>query len=360
MSLDWTQFVTAGGGVADQALPAIRFDHLRRMTSSVGLWEHARYSIPRVEHGYCTDDNARALMLISRQQDMSPELTDLARIYMAFLQDAVSLHGGFRNRRLADGSWADDRGSDDSQGRAIWALGSVIRFGSEAWMREAAFELFERQRFNSASPRANAIAVLGTADVLAVEPTNARARRAVEEWAAHLRVGDDGRWPWPESRLAYANARIPEGLLAAGEALDSDQVMKQGFGLLDWLISVETRGAHFSFTPEGGWALGEPRPGFDQQPVEAAAMADACSRAWSLTGEPRWREAVMRAAGWLIGANDHGAVLYDAETGGCYDGLTPRGQSESRSRVDTGRSEHPPASRPGVVRIDPTWWRRMS
>lgn len=192
-------------------------------------------------------------------------------------------------------------------------------------MREAAFELFENQRFNSPSPRANAMAVLGAADVLAVEPANAPARRAIEGWAAHLRVGADRHWPWPESRLAYANARIPEGLLAAGEALESERITRAGLRLLDWLVSVETRGDHFSFTPVGGWAPGEPRPGFDQQPIETAALAEACGRAWRLTGELRWRDGILRAAGWLMGANDVGAVLYDSETGGCYDGLTPGG-----------------------------------
>ncbi|MBK5266804.1 MAG: glycosyltransferase [Acidimicrobiia bacterium] len=274
-------------------------------------------------------------MLISQQQDMTSELAVLARINMAFLQDAVSPHGGFRNRRRADGSWADNGGPNDSQGRAIRAPGSVIRFRSEAWMHEAAFEMFEKQCFISASPRANASAVLGAADVLAMEPTNARARGAMEEWAAHLRVGDDRRWPWPESRLAYANTTTPEGLLAAGEALDSDQVMKQGFRLLDWLISVETREAHFSFTTVGGWALGEPRPGFDQQPVEAAAMADACSRAWSLTGEPRWREAVMRAAGWLIGAKTMEPFSMTPRPAGTMTGRPPSGVNLNRGAEST-------------------------
>ncbi len=134
---------------------------------------------------------------------------------------------------------------------------------------------------------------------------------------------DDALWPWPEDRLAYDNARIPEALLAAGALLPNDGLFAAGLRLLEWLVTMETHDGHFSFTPVGGWAPGEPRPGFDQQPVEAAAMADACGRAWSLTGDRRWKDGVEAVARWLVGANDTGAVLYDPQTGGCGDGLGP-------------------------------------
>ena len=305
-------------------LPRPRFDHLRRMTDHRGLWEHARFTTPRTEHGYCTDDNARALIVMSRQPDPSARLVELAGVYLTFLQDAQLSKGGFHNRRSSDGTWADEVGSDDSQGRALWALGSVARHGPTSWMRKAGLDMFDKQRyFRSSSPRANAFAVLGASEVLASSPGHRHARHILEQCVGHLHVGDGFVWPWPEERLAYDNARIPEALLAAGALLPNDGLVDAGLRLLEWLVAVETLDGHFSFTPTGGWAHGEPRPGFDQQPVEATAMADACSRAWLLTGDGRWKDRVERAAGWFLGANDTGAALYDPQTGGGADGLGP-------------------------------------
>ena len=293
------------------------------MTDQLGLWEHALYTTPRTEHGFCTDDNARALIVACRQPDPSPELVNLAGIYLTFLQDAQLSDGGFHNRRKLDGSWADQVGSDDSQGRALWALGEVARRGPEPWMREAGLDLFDKQRnFESPFLRANAFAVLGAAEVLYASPDHHNARHILERCVGHLLVRDDDRWPWPEERLAYDNARIPEALMAAGALLANDGLIDAGLRLLEWLVERETLDGHFSFTPVGGWEPGEPRPGFDQQPVEAAAMADACFRAWSLTSDSNWKDRVVRAARWFVGANDAGLVLYDPQTGGCGDGLS--------------------------------------
>ena len=315
-----------GRSMADP-LPTPCFDHLRRMTDHRGLWEHALYTTPRTEHGYCTDDNARALIVISRVSDLFPDLVELAEIYLAFLQHAQLSNGGFHNRRSSDGSWSTEVGSDDSQGRALWALGSVARNGPAPWMREAGLDMFDKhQEFHSLYPRANAFAVLGASEVLLSLPDHRPARRILEQCLGHLLVpDDDALWPWPEERLAYDNARIPEALLAAGALLPNDGLVDAGLRLLEWLVATEMPNGHFSFTPVGGWAPGEPRPGFDQQPVEAAAMADACSRAWTLTGDRRWKDRVERAARWFVGANDAGVALYDPQTGGCGDGLTPEG-----------------------------------
>jgi hypothetical protein len=306
------------------------------MTDHVGLWEHAKYTTPRPEHGYCTDDNARALIVVSRQPKLSAELIGLGRIYFRFVEEAALPQGGFHNRRRANDTWGDDVGSDDSQGRAIWGLGSAARLGPEAWMRRAALDLFDRQEeFSPPSPRANAFAMLGASEVLTGDPEHVPARKALTQWALHLQVTDDPAWPWPERRLAYDNARIPEALMAAGSALGYDHLIEDGLRLLEWLVAMETRDDHFSFAPAGGWAQGEPRPGFDQQPVEAAAMADACSRAWLLTGDGKWRDGVLRAARWLIEDNDGNAVLYDFETGGCCDGLTPNGPNLNQGAEST-------------------------
>jgi len=317
-------------------LPRPRFDHLQRMTDHRGLWEHALYTTPRIEHGYCTDDNARALIVICRQPDPSPDLVELAAVYLAFIREAQLPDGSFINRRHSTGSWTEGAGSDDSQGRALWAAGTAARQAPEAWMREAALDIFDKsQAFRSPFPRTHAFAMLGASEVLAAWPDHPHARRVLEQGVGHLVVHDRVDWPWPEERLAYDNARIPEALIAAGSALSNDRLIEDGLRLLEWLVAAETHDGHFSFAPVGGWAPDEPRPGFDQQPVEATAMADACARAWAVTGDVRWKERVQLAARWFVGTNDSEAVLYDTATGGCGDGLSASGFNQNRGAEST-------------------------
>ncbi len=314
-----------------EPLPPPGFDHLRKLTDPKGLWEHALISTPRVEHGFCTDDNARALVVVTRQASAGTDLTDLAEIYLQFVLDARTPSGHFHNRRHADGTWIDDIGSDDSQGRAWWGLGAVARLGPTASMREAGAKAFDTSSsFDSSHLRANAYAALGAVEMLAAIPGHAAATDLLDRTSGVLADATLGRIPWPETRLTYDNARLPEALMAAGATLGRRRLTLMGIRLLRWLVGVETNGDHFSFTPVGGWAPGEPRPGFDQQPIEAWAMADATHRAWSVTGDGIWRVRALKAGGWLTGRNDTGMVLYDAATGGTCDGLMEHSTNENR------------------------------
>jgi hypothetical protein len=141
--------------------------------------------------------------------------------------------------------------------------------------------------------------------------------------------------PWPEDRLSYANGRIPAGMIAAGEAIGNEGLIAAGLKTLAWLEEAETHGDHFSFTPAGGQPIQDRRSGFDQQPIEAAALADAAERAWLITGNPRWSEAVRRCAAWLMGANDSGVALYDATTGATCDGLMAKGANANSGAEST-------------------------
>lgn len=317
-------------------LPAPNFGHLRTMTDRLGLWEHSRLSSPRKEHGFCTDDNARALIVACRQAGFDSSLADLAGVYLGFVLEARTPLGGFHNRRSSIGLWMDETGSDDSQGRAWWALGAVARHGYEPWMRRAGITAFEEcDAFDSPHLRANAFAVLGAVDLLATETTHGPARDLLVKTSQVLVDAVRSTIPWPEARLTYDNARIPEALIATGATLGDSRMIDAGLRLLERLLWVETDGDHFSFTPVGGWQMGEPRPGFDQQPVEAAAMAEACHRAWTITGNPLWRLRALRSAHWLMGHNDTGAVLYDPATGATYDGLTMDSVNENRGAEST-------------------------
>jgi hypothetical protein len=324
--------VTSPPGV----LPEPHLGHLRRLTDDRGVWEHTEYDEPRIEHGYCTDDNARALVVACHHPRASVDATVVATVTLRFVLDARDGAGGFRNRRCADGVWLDGPRSDDAEGRALWALGTAARSAPEAWQRDEAAAAFATVRpIDSPHLRPHATAVLGAVEMLAVDPDHVAARRVATEGAARIADAAARRDPWIEPRLTYDDARLPEALLAAGGILRQRSYANLGLELLSWLVDDQTHEEHFSFTPVGGRVPGGARPAFDQQPLEAAAMAAACARAWSLTAEPVWRELTTRAAGWLLGANDTGAMLYDTVSGGTYDGLAEDGVNLNRGAEST-------------------------
>jgi len=317
-------------------LPAPSFAHLLGLTDDTGLFEHARYLLPRRDRGYTTDDVARALIAVCRQPDPEPELVRVSLTYAGFLDHARRPDGSFHNRLSFDRRFTDAVGSEDSQGRALWAVGTATRLASQPWLREASAEhLRHTSDLPWGSPRANAFATLGLVEALASDPGNPHIAGLLQGVARRLPRPSSGGWPWPEKRLAYCNARLPEALVAAGVALGDDSMLDDGLRLLAWLVEVETSGGHFSFTPIGGWEEGEPRPGFDQQPVEAAAMADAAARAWLVTGDREWAQRVVMAAEWLLGSNDGGTALYDSATGACHDGLTTHGVNSNAGAEST-------------------------
>jgi hypothetical protein len=203
-------------------------------------------------------------------------------------------------------------------------------------MRRAALEQFEScAAFESQHLRPNAYATLGAAEIVMDNPRHQPALDLLNRASTQIAVAARSAVPWPEPRLTYDNARIAEALIAAGVALSDQRMTRIGLRLLEWLALNETRADRFSFTPVGGRTPGNRDPAFDQQPIEAWAMADACYRAWSLTGAAHWRRRVLQAAKWLVGANDGKATLYDAETGGTYDGLTRQGVNANQGAEST-------------------------
>jgi hypothetical protein len=316
-------------------LPAVSFEHLFRLSDESGLFEHAKLTEPRTEHGYCVDDVARGLLVAVREASPSGRLDELAQLYLSFVVAAQTADGRFHNRRGLDLGWEDQPNVEDCWGRALWGLGATVaRAPALAASALTHFELGATQR--SPWPRAMAFAALGAAEVLLVRPDHAGARALLAD-AAELvgRPGHDPQWCWPEPRLAYANAILPEVLLAAGSLLDDPPALADGLAMLAWLLDVETSGEHLSVTPADGWTTGEPRPGFDQQPIEVAALADACVRAFELTGDLRWRDGVRRAAGWFLGENDARTPLLDPVSGGGCDGLERNGRNENQGAEST-------------------------
>ena len=315
--------------------PAPSLDHVARLTDDVGIAEHALGSVPRRAHGYCTDDNGRALAAVTRDSH-DPRATMLAQTYLAFLVHAHQGDGVFHLRLSYDRRWTQDAVSDDANGRAIFGLGVAIARGPQS-LRWTARELFgSASRFRSQYPRATAHAAIGAAEVLSADPQDSAARALLADAALSLpRPGADSGWPWPESRLTYANALIPEALIATGAALGSDALLGDGLRLLDWLVEEETREGRFSFAPTGGRGPSDPRPAFDQQPIEAASFVEACVRAFDVTQDHAWLGPIERGVAWFFGDNDARTPLIDPLTSGCADGLEPSGVNRNQGAEST-------------------------
>jgi hypothetical protein len=319
------------------ATPASAFDHLYRLSDDTGLLEHARGAIPRREHGYCLDDVARGLVVIGREPDPPAPLRRMAERYLAFVAQAQSGTGAFRNRLGYDRRWQDAPGTGDWWGRALWGLGTLAARSDAGWLRDGAMAYFEVGALQrSAAPRARAFAALGAAEVLDRYPDHEGAQSLLKAVAdAAGRPGDDPRWPWPEHRLSYSNAVLAEVLMVAGRYCHDDTLIADGLRMLEWLLRTETHSGHLSPTPAGGWRAPHPRPAFDQQPIEAAALTDACARAWALTGDPQWAAGIRRGAAWFTGDNDLRAQMVDAATGGGFDGLGRDGPSANQGAEST-------------------------
>ncbi len=319
-------------------LPLSRLDHIVRMSDGTGIFQHAIYNVPDFSHGYCTDDNARAFILCNLLDDLSgkpkgDDLEGLATSYLAFLAAALNRDTGrFRNFMSHGRRWLEEVGSEDSHGRALWALGTGAGRSRNEGRRRLSVQLFECgltvvECFSS--PRSWAFTLLGIHEYLREYPDVAAVKEArvfltdrlLTRWEQC--ATDD--WAWFETNITYDNARICQALLLSGQWMPSPQAREVALKSLRWLASLQTTQAgHFRpIGSNGFYTRGGTRADFDQQPVEAQAMVSACLEAFRMTQDPAWSREARRAFDWFLGRNDLGLPIYDSTTGGCGDGLHP-------------------------------------
>jgi len=333
----------------EQRLPQINLDHLRNMTDDTGMLQHAKFTVPNRAHGYCVDDNARALIVVTRACDLhrnDRSLIELSSIYLSFLDSAFDPEiGRFRNFMSYERKWLETIGSEDSHGRALWALGVVAGRGNNSGQVALATKLF-----NDALPalegfshsRAIAFPILGIQSYLRRNDNDRQARSVIESLGNRLlkdfRNFATKDWLWHEAELTYDNARVPEALIACGRVTGDDDMVSYGVEVLAWLRNLQVDPCDGWFAPVGndGWF---PKSGskaqYDQQPLEAAAMIGACLEAYECTQREEWLELVSTCFNWYLGKNDQQIQLYDYATGGCRDGLTPDGVNENQGAEST-------------------------
>ena len=324
-------------------LPPLKLDHLRRMTDDTGMFQHAIFTVPNYHEGYTIDDNARALTVSTLLEELGNEETaDLTSRYFAFVWYAFNSNTGrFRNFMNYQRSWLEKNGSDDSHGRALWALGTVLGRSNTPALQSMAGWVFEKALpaiLDTTSPRAWAFALMGINEYLQRFAGDRRVSQAREELAGRLlalyqdRRADE--WRWYEDSLSYCNAALPQALLMCSQSIPNKAMTEAGIESLSWLSELQNSdkdGGHFvPLGSNGFYRRGGVRARFDQQPVEAQGMVSACLEAFRITGDKRWRREARRAFDWFLGRNDLNLPIYDPTTGGCRDGLHPDRANENQ------------------------------
>jgi hypothetical protein len=332
----------AGVPLVTNPPPRVKLDHFERMCDDTGLLQHAIHSVPDRRHGYCVDDNARALLVACALSapGEQPMAEALSVRFAAFVQHAWnSDRKRFRNFMSFDRRWLEDIGSEDSHGRSLWALGECARSdpnpARRGWARALFLEaLPAAEAF--VSPRAWSFTLLGLDAYIKANATNPYVsnlrHQLAERLVSILESVETPDWVWFEKSLAYENARMPQALIVTGIATNDSFCLAAGLRSLRWLMTLQTTPGGF-FRPVGSQSFGEelrlPRP-FDQQPLEATATISACRAAWRADSDPKWRADALRAFSWFLGRNDLSIPLVDFDAGSCSDGLHPDRANENR------------------------------
>ena len=329
-------------------LPSRKLDHLRRLTDETGILQHAVHAVPRYDQGYTTDDNARALVaavLLEDWKDYFDLAHELASRYVAFMWCAFNRKTArFRNIMSYDRQWLDEAGSEDSHGRAVWALGTVVGRSRARGLRDVADHLFQRalpatRRFKN--PRACAFALRGVNEFLKRFSGDQRAIQVREKLVNFLvelfEKHSSSDWLWFEDVLSYSNAKLPHALLVCGPPMSDDRITQIGLDTLEWLTAIQTsdQGYFLPIGNSGFYYRGKQRARFDQQPIEAYATVSACIEAYNITGDEKWRKEARKAFDWFLGRNDLNLPLYDPGTGGCRDGLHPDRLNQNQGAEST-------------------------
>ena len=323
-------------------LPDIKIDHLKTLTDDTGILQHANHTIPDRIHGYCTDDNARALLAAAMgRKYLSANGWNLDRLsghYLGFLQYAFEeKKKRFRNFMTYSRQWMEAVGSEDAHGRAIWCLGKAVSLLDNPGHLAMSTTLFKKALHvveDFASPRAIAFSQVGMHAYLEKFSGDSDVRRIRKVLADRLftqfKNNATDNWPWLENALNYANGKLPHALLLSGRQLKRNDMLDMGLVSLKWLLAVQTEDHHFVPVGSNGWyEKGGLKARFDQQPIEANAMVEACVEAYNLTREKAWFDKAVMCFNWFLGHNDLNLPLYDPITGGCRDGLMADGINQN-------------------------------
>lgn len=317
------------------ALPEINFSHMKNLTDTTGILQHATYSVGNPAEGYCTDDNVRALLVAVMHKLIfnDDKIDEYINIYLRFVYYSFNKEKGlFRNFMSYDRKWLEEAGSEDSNGRVMFSLGYIIKNMNSNSTVGLCKNLFDESIQNMKefkSPRTMAYLILGCVFYLnkfsgALDIKKIFSKMSEQLYDSYLKYKDED-WLWYEESLTYSNARLPHALLMAGQFKNNKKYIAAGLESLEWLFSqlVDDNNKYISLIGNDGWLVkGQPKAKFDQQPVEIPPLIDACYQAYLITKDNEWISRINLAFSWYLGNNERQEPICDFATGGCYDGLT--------------------------------------
>ena len=311
-------------------LPPLKMDYLRSFTDDTGVFQHAKYCIPRRNEGYTTDDNARALIACIRYHRLKkdPEMKSLANVYLAFLNHMQKTDGNFHNYLGYERVFLDVDGSEDCVGRTLWSCGSTINSALPKDMRMVAKDIFDRGLpwvWKTTSLRFCAFTIMGLSQYFQAIPDSdltANTAKLADNLVQHYQDKVKHDWHWFEPHLTYDNARLSQALFIAYRMVGNQKYLDVAKESMDFLL--ETQMVDDVFVPIGndGWYKhGGNRAFYDQQPLEATAMVEAAVDAYYATKDKRYVQVANTAFGWFLGRNSGKLMVYNPETTGCFDGI---------------------------------------
>lgn len=328
-------------------LPEVNLHHMKFMTDDTGILQHAKYSVPDRTHGYCVDDNARALIVASMDYSLrgDKDIIPMIQHYLSFLHYSFNPENGhFRNFMSYDRRWLEEVGSEDSHGRSLWGLGVAVKYAPNDSIRNMAATLFLDGLpvvDDFTSPRAWAFTIIGLHAYMSIFDGDAGAKRKLKKLAKRLfglfKDNATDEWMWCEDKATYANAKIPHALILAGRLIPNNEMQEMGMASLRWLLKEQTAPeGHLSIIGNIDWheKNGE-RSTFDQQPLEAMCLVQACAEAYRSTKDTHWLEEGQRCLGWFMGRNDTNKNVYVFNTGGCYDGIHENNVNDNQGAEST-------------------------
>jgi len=328
-------------------LPEINLSHLKILTDDTGILQHAKYTIPDLTHGYCVDDNARALIATSMYYNLKgdKDIYPFIQKYLAFLNYSFDEKTKrFANFMSYDRRWQENIGSEDSHGRALWALGVTYKNIKDESIRAIVMELFISALSvvaDFSSPRSWAFTVLGLSAYLEVNPEDTEKREVKRNLAEKIhslyKNTATSDWHWCEETATYSNGILPHALILAGEYIGDKEMYNIGIQSLKWLLKIQTAPeGHLSVIGNEGWfTRDKEKAAFGQQPVEAMCLLNACLHVYRSTRDRWWLNEGNKCMAWFFGENDLNTPVYNYEDGGCGDGLDSHGVSKNQGAEST-------------------------
>jgi len=325
-------------------VPEPSLDHIEKLTDDTGMYQHANFTIPNREYGYCTDDNARAVIAMAKYyaQYSEPQALQLLDIYFSFIIHSQNSDGTIRNFMNFDRTWFKEDPINDAFGRVLWALGTVMAKPPTPAYLSIAKSCFDKsvEHINKQYPRGMAYSIFGMCDYLKQFPGASDIKRQLELTADGLvtqyQENSYPDWQWFEDMLSYDNAVLPHALFVAGLTFENKKYLAIAKKTCEFLLENTFNGEYFSFIGCKGWyERGGTKATFDQQPIEAASTVMMLRAAYDSTQDEKFLTLQRKAFDWFLGQNELRIPLYDFRTKGCNDGLLSDGVNTNQGAEST-------------------------